>query len=115
MLLNPGEVVMQEQADKAVMAFYAQSYAMVRFLREEGYGKRLLCYQKMLLGTLNGTWPLDATETAIASNKSSPPTVEWNKYIAQKLFDVYVGEDIERVSPEYYRFCKKIVYYIRVK
>ncbi|MFA6185713.1 MAG: hypothetical protein WC770_00675 [Phycisphaerae bacterium] len=114
-LLNPGEVVSLQQADKAVMAFYAQSYALVRFLKEEGYGKRLTCYQKMLLGALNGAWPLDATETAIASNKSSPPTVEWNRHIAQKLFDVYIGEDIERLSPEYYRFCKKIVYYIRVK
>lgn len=114
-LLNPGEVILQQQADKAVLAFYAQSYAMVRFLREDGYGKRLVQYQRMLLGALNGTWPLDAQETAIASNKSSPPTVEWNRYIAQKLFDVYIGEDIERLSPEYYRFCKKIVYYIRVK
>ena len=114
-LLNPGEIVLQQQADKAVLAFYAQSYAMVRFLREEGYGKRLANYQQMLLGALNGNWPLNETEAVIAANKNSPPTVQWNKYIAQKLFDIYVGEDIDQIEPEYYRFCRKIVYYIRVK
>jgi hypothetical protein len=114
-LLNPGEVVLQQQADKAVLAFYAQSYAMVRFLREENYGRRLANYQQMLLGALNGTWPLSQSEASIAADKNSPPTVLWNKYIAQKLFDIYIGESIEQIEPEYERFCRKIVYYIRIK
>ena len=114
-LLNPGEVVLQQQADKAVLAFYAQSYAMVRFLREENYGRRLANYQQMLLGALNGNWPLSQSEASIAADKNSPPTVRWNKYIAQKLFDIYIGESIEQIEPEYERFCRKIVYYIRIK
>ncbi len=113
--VNPGEVVMWEESDNAVMAFYAQVYALVRFLREDGYGKRLPNYQQMLLGALNGKWPLDETEARIASDRNIPLTVQWNRYIAQKLFDIYIGENIEQVEPEYQAFCTKIVYHIRVK
>jgi len=113
--LNPGEVVLQEEPDKAVMAFYAQAYALVRFLREENYGKRLSNYHQMMLGALNGTWPLDESETKIASDRNIPLTAAWNRYIAQKLFDIYIGQDVETIEPEYLAFCTKIVYYIQVK
>jgi hypothetical protein len=113
--LNPGEVVMWEESDKAIMAFYAQAYALVRFLREENYGMRLANYQQMLLGALNGKWPLDENETKIASDRNIPLTTTWNRYIAQKLFDIYIGEDIEKIEPGYQNFCRKIVYHIKVK
>jgi hypothetical protein len=113
--LNPGEVVLWEESDKAVMAFYAQAYALVRFLREENYGKRLSNYQQMLLGALNGTWPLDKNEAKIASNRNIALTTTWNRYIAQKLFNIYIGEEIEQIEPEYQAFCRKITYHIRVK
>ena len=113
--LNPGEVVMQEEPDKAVMAFYAQAYALVRFLREEGYGKRLSNYHQMLVGALNGKWPLDENEAKIASDRNIQLTVTWNRYIAQKLFDIYIGENIEQLEPEYQAFCRKIVYNIIIK
>jgi hypothetical protein len=113
--LNPGEVVMWEESDKAVMAFYAQAYTLVRFLREEDYGRRLANYQQMLLGALDGKWPLDETEAKIASDRNIPLTTIWNRYIAQKLFDIYIGEDIEKIEPGYQNFCKKIVYHIKVK
>jgi hypothetical protein len=113
--LNPGEVVLLEEPDKAVMAFYAQAYALVRFLREEDYGKRLSNYHQMLLGALNGSWQLDENEARMASDRNIPLTTVWNKYIAQKLFDIYIGQEIERIEPEYQGFCRKIVYYIRIK
>jgi hypothetical protein len=113
--LNPGEVVMWEESDKAVMAFYAQAYALVRFLREEGYGKRLSNYQQMLLGALNGKWPLDENEAKMASDRNIPLTTAWNRYIAQKLFDIYIGENIEQIEPEYQAFCRKIVYHIIIQ
>jgi hypothetical protein len=113
--LNPGEVVLWEEADMGVMAFYAQSYALVRFLREDNYGKRLGNYHQMLLGSLNGTWPIDQTEAKIASDRNIPLTAQWNSYIAQKLFSIYIGQDIEQIEPEYQRFCNRIVYYIRIK
>jgi hypothetical protein len=113
--LNPGEVVMWEESDKAVMAFYAQAYALVRFLREEDYGKRLSNYHQMMLGALNGTWPLDENEIKMASDRNIPLTAAWNRYIAQKLFNIYIGQEIEQIEPEYQAFCRKIVYHVQVK
>jgi hypothetical protein len=113
--LNPGEVVMWEESDKAVMAFYAQAYALVRFLREDNYGKRLSNYHQMMLGALNGTWPLDENEAKIASDRNIPLTAAWNRYIAQKLFDIYMGQEIEQIEPEYQAFCRKIVYHVHIK
>jgi hypothetical protein len=113
--LNPGEVVMWEESDKAIMAFYAQAYALVRFLREENYGRRLPKYQQMLLGALNGKWPLDESEAKTAADRNIPLTTTWNRYMAQKLFDTYIGEDMEKIEPEYQNFCRKIVYNIRIK
>ena len=67
--LNPGQVVFNEQADAATQAFYSQSYALVRFLREDNYGKRLGGYYQMMLGAANGTWPISEEEAKIASDK----------------------------------------------
>lgn len=113
--LNPGQVVMWDESSRAVMEFYAQSYALVRFLREDGYGRRLGNYHRMLVGALNGSWPISADEARIASDRSIPLTARWNSYIAQKLFAVYVGEDINSIEAQYRNFCRKIVYHIKLK
>jgi len=113
--LNPGQIVVNEQSDAATMAFYAQSYTLVRFLREENYGKWLGNYYQMMLGALHGTWPISDAEAKIASDRNIPLTAQWNSYIAQKLFSIYIGGDIEKIEPEYLRFCAKVTYSITVK
>jgi len=113
--LNPGQVLANNQADSAAAAFYAQSYALVRFLREDNYGKRLGSYYQMMLGALNGTWPISESESQIASNRAVPLTSQWNSYIAQKLFSIYLNQEIEKIEPEYLAFCGKITYPISVK
>lgn len=112
--MNPGEVlIMDENTDHWVMAFYCQSYALTRFLREDDYGKRLAGYHNMLLDGLNGNWPLNETEQTIASNRNIPLTVRWNKIVAPMLFDEYIGPDRQKIEKEYMNFCRKIVYHIR--
>lgn len=113
--LNPGQVLANNQADSAAAAFYAQSYALVRFLREDDYGKYLGNYYQMMLGALNGTWPISQSEAQIASNRAVPLTSQWNSYIAQKLFNIYLNKEIEKIEPEYKMFCGKITYPISVK
>ncbi|MHC4123583.1 MAG: hypothetical protein ACYSSI_08435 [Planctomycetota bacterium] len=110
--LNPGEVIGKDVG--AVAAFYSQSYTLVRFLREENYGKRLKDYHRMLLGGLNGTWPLSEEGKKIASDRNIRLTVRWNRFVGQKLFAHYVSEDVEDIEEEYLRFCRKIVYRIRL-
>jgi hypothetical protein len=111
--MNPGEVVVA--SDEAVAAFYSQAYALVRFLREDKYGKRLSDYQKMLFDGLNGQWPLDETGQRIAADRNIPITVGWNKRVGTMLFEQYIDENFEKIEEEYLTFCRKIVYPVRLK
>ena len=108
---NPGQAIMD--GDEAIMGFYAQSYAMVRFLREDDYGLRLGNYHQMLLGALNGTWSADENLRQMA-DKAEPMTTTWNSYMATKLFNRYIGSDFYSLEKQYKIFCGKITYRVRV-
>lgn len=112
--LNPGEVVHYADTD-SVMSFYAQSYGLIRFLREEGFGKRLDQYHDLLLDGLEGKWPLTETQQRLASNRNIPLTVQWNRFVSPLLFKHYIAEDFAEIEKEYYAFCRKVVYNIRLK
>jgi len=112
--LNPGEVLTTNETE-SVMAFYAQSYALVRFLREEGYGKRLGNYQRMLLDGLWGRWPLSEAAKRIAADRNIPLTVRWNRAVGLLLFKLYIGDDFGQIEQEYLAFCRKIVYHVHFK
>ena len=109
--LNPGEVMIGSDTN-AIAAFYAQSYALVRFLREQNYGIRLPRFQHMLADAVNGTWPVNNAEKMIAANRNIPLTVRWNRSVGTKLFEKYIGLDFENLQNEYIRFCKKLVYHL---
>lgn len=118
--LNPGQVIPLGQTDalnetSAVRAFYAQSYALVRFLREDDHGRRLSKYHNLLLGALNGTWPLNKRQKRIASDRNIPQTARWNSFVSPKLFAHYIDENIENIENQYLAFCKKSVYHVRLK
>ncbi|MHC4640375.1 MAG: hypothetical protein ACYS32_01935 [Planctomycetota bacterium] len=112
--INPGEVLATNE-DDAVSAFYCQSYALVRFLREEGYGKRLRDYHEMLLGGLSGDWPLGEADKRTAADRNIARTVRWNRTVGPLLFEHYIDDDFEEIEKEYRAFCKKIVYHVRFK
>lgn len=109
--LNPGQVVAN---DDAVGAFYAQSYALVRFLREEGYGKRLKKFHNLLLGALRGNWPIDPRLRRIAADRNIPITTNFNRFVSRKLFAMYIEEDMDAIEREYQAFCRKIIYRVRL-
>jgi hypothetical protein len=110
--LNPGNVINDPQAS---LAFYAQSYALVRFLREDAYGKRLRNYQNLLLAAHRGNWPLETDIKKIAADRNIPLTANFNAAVSSKLFSLYIEDDLEKIEAEYANFCKKIVYYVRLK
>lgn len=110
--LNPGEVVVQADSD-AIAAFYAQSYGLTRFLKEENFGKRLGRYHSMLIGAAEGTWPLGPSLHEIASNRNIPLTASWNRYVSPKLFAYYIEPHYTLLEDEYIAFCRKLVYNVR--
>jgi len=112
--MNPGEVLTTNETD-SVTAFYAQSYALVRFLREDDYGRRLGNYHRMLLDGLWGRWPLSEVGKKIASDRNIPLTVRWNRAIGVLLFKHYIGNDIHEIEQDYLAFCRKIVYHVHIR
>jgi hypothetical protein len=112
--LNPGEVLMSSEND-AVNAFYSQAYSLVRFLREDGYGRRLGNFHQMLLGGLHGDWPLNDQMKLIAADRNIPLTIGWNRFMGRWLFEEYIGDDFGTIEDEYLTFCRKMVYPVRLK
>ena len=111
--LNPAEVVSLDDT-QAVMAFYGQAYALIRFLREEEYGKYLPMYQQMLLDAKEGNWPINKKLGETAADRNVPITGKWNRHVSPKLFEYYV-DDCESLQEAYIHFCKKIVHNVRIK
>ena len=97
------------------MAFYAQTYALVRFLREEYYGYYLRKYHTLLAAGLRGNWPLDEIEARVASDRNLPMTVGWNQRVSPRLFSLYIDDDLKKIETEYRAFCNKIIYNVRLK
>ena len=108
--INPGQVLATDETED-VMAFYSQSYALVRFLREADSGRRMGIYQRLLADGLRGNWPLDEVSREVAIDRNRPRTVLWNHIVGTLLFQKYVGEDFERIEQEYLAFCRQIARY----
>lgn len=105
---SPGEVLATDE-NETVMAFYSQSYALVRFLREAGHGKRATRYHRLLWDGLLGEWPLDEEASRTAEDRNLARTVQWNRVVGPQLFERYVGSDFDRLEQEYSAFCRRIV------
>ena len=106
--INPGEVLATDETE-AVLAFYSQSYALVRFLREAGYGKRLSVYRQLLADGLRGDWALDEVSKRIAVDRNMPRTILWNRIVGLLLFEDYISHDFGQIEQEYLAFCRQIV------
>lgn len=111
--MNPGEALTTNQ--DTVTAFYGQCYALVRFLREDNYGKRLGNYYKLMMDGLKGKWPLEEKGRRIAADRNIPLTVWWNRAVGTKLFEYYISDDFDQIEREYLTFCRKIVYHVHFK
>lgn len=112
--LNPAEMLAVDD-NEAVGAFYSQSYALVRFLREDDYGKRLGNYHRLLLDGLKGKWPLSERTKRVAMDRNIPLTIGWNRVVGSQVFKQYISEDFVQIEREYIKFCRKIVYPVRFK
>jgi hypothetical protein len=104
---SPGEVLATDQAE-AVTAFYSQSYALVRFLCEVDYGRRLDSYRRLLSDGLLGRWPLDESAGTTAADRNLPRTLPWNRQVGRRLFEHYIGTNLDQLEQEYTAFCHRI-------
>ncbi len=110
---EPGQAF--EKGNVSVSAFYSQSYALVRFLKEGCNGKYKNSLKKMLADALQGGWTLDETNAIIASDRRIPLTVGWNQAVGPDLFRQYVETDFDKIENEFADFCAKIVQNVKLK
>jgi len=103
---TPGDVLATDQTE-AVLGFYSQSYALIRFLRESG-DERLGDYRRLLADGLRGNWPLDETSRKIAVDRNIPRYILWNRRVSLVLFHEYIGDDYKQIEKEYLAFCRRI-------
>jgi len=105
---SPGEVLATDRSER-VQAFYSQSYGLVRFLREAGDGKYLARYRRLVADGLQGNWPLEPSERAIAVDRNRPRTIQWNQVVGLRLFQYYVAHELQPIEREYLAFCAHLV------
>ena len=105
---NPGDVLATDRTE-AVMAFYSQSYSLVRFLREADAGRYMAAYRRLLADGLHGKWPLDDASAQIAADRRIRRNILWNHIVGLVLFECYVGDDYDLLEKEYVDFCRQIV------
>jgi hypothetical protein len=105
---SPGHAIAMDQSH-AVLAFYSQSYALVRFLREAEGGKYLTGYRQMLWDGLSGRWPLEGAAKRTAEDRNLPRTTSWNRLVGSTLFTRYIGDDFPRLEREYAAYCRRIL------
>jgi hypothetical protein len=105
--INPGQVLTGDETE-AVSAFYSQSYALVRFLRESDHGNRRSIYTQLLADGFLGKWPLDDVSREIAIDRNLPRTILWNHIVGTQLFLQYINEDFDHIEQEYLEFCRQI-------
>ncbi len=104
---NPGEVMTLNESE-ALLGFYSQSYALVRFLREAGLNKRLASYRRLLADGMDGHWPLGENCRRIALDRNIPRLIEWNRVVGPYLFKQYISADMRRIEREYLQYCRRI-------
>lgn len=97
-----------------IATYYAQVYALVRFLREYDYGRYLLRYRALLEGGYNGSWPLSEADGLEARQRDRNPTRGWNRRVGPLVFERYIGP-VEEIEEQYLNFCVEIASTVRVE
>lgn len=105
----------ESQSNPRVAAYYAQLYALIRFFREDNYGKRLGQFQDMLDDAYYGRWPLDDKDRDEATQRQHNPSRLWNAKIGRLIFETHIAPSTTEIEPGYHIFCRKILAQIRFK
>jgi len=114
-VLTHGGRVHSGESNPKIAAYYAQVYALVRFLREDDYGRYLRRFRTMLGGAQRGDWPLPAELLREALQPDSNPTRRWNALVGPWAFQSYIAATPAEVEPAYLDFCRKILATVRFK
>lgn len=94
---------------RAVSGYYAQLYALGRFLREAAYGRHLLDLQALLQDAAAGNWPLTDAQRQGATPTTGNPSRHWNAQVGPLLFRRYITQTPADLDEPYRAFCRRIL------
>ena len=104
-----------ETVNPKAAAFYAQVYALGRFMREYRYGQYRNRFENMMADGLQGHWPAEKVFGKRQISKAMMTTRRWTRQMGPLIFAEYIGPDIAQLEAEYQSFCRKIVAETRFK
>ncbi len=98
--------------------YYAQVYALVRFLREYHYGMYRARFYNLLIDARLGKWKLPSVQlkhqAIIAPAKCGNPSRYWNTIIGPLVFKQYFNASASVFEAAYRAFCQSIVFNARL-
>ena len=110
--MNPAHVLGNEDR---LAAFYAQAYALIRFLREADHGVYIGRFQRLLHDARTGAWPLSAEMRRIAADRNIPISAEFNRAVSLALFRLYIAQVPEQLDARYRAFCIELAGHLHPK
>ncbi len=99
--------------NSTVAIYYAQIYALNRFLREYDYGYYQRDFNRILTDAYLGRWPLNDNEQAEARIRTRNPSRLWNGIVGKKIFYHYIGSPTDNIEARYRKYCAKIASNLR--
>lgn len=102
-----------EQQQLSIGTYYAQLYALIRFLREDNYGQRLLGFHRMLDDARRGQWLLAEPLRQEAQQRLDSPTRAWNAQVGPWAFQTYIGPQPQELENAFRAFCHKTLRSVR--
>lgn len=109
--MNPGHVLGD---DDRMAGFYAQVYALVRFLREADRGIYLGRFERLLHDARTGAWSLPEGIRRIAADRNIPLTADFNRAVSLALFRLYMGQSPEQLDTRYRAYCIELAHTVRI-
>ncbi|MCF7958063.1 MAG: hypothetical protein K9M57_06395 [Phycisphaerae bacterium] len=97
------------KSNPRVVAYYAQIYALTRFLQEYNYSYYLAGFDKMLFDGFRGRWALSAADGQEAFQKERNPTRQWNSRVGPEIFNRYISADVKLLENSYRLYCKQLI------
>lgn len=110
--LNPGQVLGD---DETTTAYYAQVYALTRFLWEGTPTVWSQPFRQIVKDGVTGSWPVDSTTSQMLSDRRAVLTGRMNRELSRQLFAHYIRGDVEQIQEAYEQYCRRIADTVTIK
>ena len=112
-VLSHTEHPAEASTNSMIATYYAQLYALARFLREANYGQYHYALRNLLNDARLARWPINADQQAEATQRHRNPSRRWNAAVGTLIFKSYISPNPGELEPDYLSFCRKIAATVR--